>query len=369
MSPFRLEEKIMGDFFENEWNIKDCDKTKCFKCGDTMYSINRYFNEKICNECIKKYNIKTFISNDFGEGNFNTVSLLDYIKIVEENRKLKNENKVLNWNTEELFRLTKYIYEEKVESKKPEMSVVSGVIKIIEELEEKNERLKEELQGQKEMTMQYYLYSGKKENDKLRKELESIRKICNDRGKNIEELENKLDNLKECEENTLSEFRDVEELRMENEELKMESQEWYENARDLNYMVSDKNIEIEKLKKEIEEMRNNIVEVKCCQQCQIYGYNRYINQNVFTNKNIIIKNVLSEDCEICKYEESKIENKEKFIEITENTNYEFKDSWALWYKVEGMDKAVAQYNLTKEECEIIYGNINNITYWHMEVMK
>lgn len=101
--------------------------------------------------------------------------------------------------------------------------------------------------------------------------------------------------------------------------------------------------------------------LKVCMKCQIEEKEQiehWIKNGVFT----FVDNCLKEDCKICRGGEN-----EEEIKVKESLG--FKDSWVLWYKIEGMNESVQQFHLTKEECEIIYGNLTNLTYWHMEVMK
>lgn len=144
-----------------------------------------------------------------------------------------------------------------------------------------------------------------------------------------------------------------------NNNLRNEIKELEKQLKEMISIVNGRGEEIEKLRLEIDEMKT----LKVCMKCQIKE-KETIDKWISEGRYLFIDNCLQEDCEMCKGE-----YKNKFVEVIEQTNYGFEDSWMLSYKVEGMKEPIIQHHLTKEECEIIYGNMNNITYWFMEVME
>lgn len=207
-----------------------------------------------------------------------------------------------------------------------------------------------------------FLFNGKNEFVML----EDYLKVVEEK----ESLENKLNSLKCCEENPLTKFRPVKDWRNENEQLRKELET-------ITKLCNERGKRIEVFETHINELKRvnlnlftegsgkSVNEIKCCLECQVNGLEEYLKSKNFSKLNHFIKNSLKEDCEVCKGKAKKVEMSSLYGEYGKNN---FVDSWMLSYKVKGMKEPIIQHHLTKEECEIIYGNMNNVTYWFMELM-
>ena len=130
-------------------------------------------------------------------------------------------------------------------------------------------------------------------------------------------------------------------------------------------MISELFKDNNSLMKEIREMKS----LKVCMKCQINK--DIVKDEMKKHMCEFVDNCLQEDCVICGGKDKK-RRKSNFNPVKTGDKVEEEkivDSWVIWYKVEGMNEAVQQFHLTKEECEIIYGNLTNLTYWNMEVME
>jgi SMC interacting uncharacterized protein involved in chromosome segregation len=380
-----LEEKKMGSFDTPNYELPDYlkgtmkkkmlsvefDGCKCCYCNKKQVNDDCTCKMKpICVDCLAREREKRMVKvmrlkyqDYYGDSWGEFVSKKDYLNVVEEKESLKLE---LYCHKQKIKELKK-----RIESKDNGNLVNSNEYdKLCKENKDLNEKL-ESLKSCEENPLAKF-----RPVEEWRKENKDLQFLCGERGKEIKRLEKEIEEFKKIIDDISDTNNEIFDDMFKDREKIKELENVIEELEKINDDISDTNNEIfddmfrarekiKELEREIEEMKNNIREIMCCQECEIYGLNKYKNQSEFTNKNIIIKNVLSEDCEVCKDKPVKVNNSSLYGRFGEN----FVDSWVLWYKVEGMDKAIQQFNLTKEECEIIYGNMNDITYWHMELMK
>lgn len=344
------EEKSMGvcmdckkskcDCMQNHWDLINKDKEKgrskmltCDDCGvDLTYDV-RYKGTYKCKECSPVFEMnKQDYFNVIEEKNNNQDRLERIVeskditnnqlrnKVKELERHLKEMTSIANGRGEELNKVKKdrdiwlnqcRRYYRDIESLKWQSNELGRLTKFISE-----EKSKYGKAGMITVSSVIEIINElEKEIEDVKEQLETMTNLYDKRKQRVEELENQLT-----------------------------------------------------VNRGVGEMKNNITEVKCCQVCAKFNWRQYLLYKNIEEKNTIERHALSEDCEICKWKEESVKSKTKFGKLIENTSYGFEDSWMLSYKVEGMKEPIIQHNLTKEECEIIYGNMNDITYWFMEVM-
>lgn len=258
--------------------------------------------------------VNTYRCGYNGENYSNMVKEEDYLKVVEENELLHQENEKRANDYDELkeenSKLNKFLFG----CSGPERW--NEFMEENKELERENEKLKISLNNSIKETCERNKELLKQDN-----QIKELQNICNDIGKEIEELRKKLKEMT--------------------------------RHKDRVFM------NVLELEKEIEGMKT----LKVCMKCQIKE-KETIDKLISKGRFLFVDNCLQEDCEMCEGED-----KNKFVEMIEQTNYGFEDSWVLSYKVKGMIEPVIQYHLTEEECYVILGNMNGLTYIHMEVMK